>query len=154
MDLPTEENPYRSTNPTLTPDDSTAKSIVKVPAMILMILSIAAILLSVLFILLNILKLGVGAAAADMNGVDGERAFMLMFQGGLGIVAQIISILIYAFFIFACKKMMALESRAMVWTMLILAVIPCCSPMCIGLPIAIWGIVVMNDPIVKTSFTS
>jgi hypothetical protein len=160
MNLPPDENPYKSTNPTLTPDavasdNSTAKSIVKSPAMALMILSIISIVFSCGMIILNIFQtLAGGVMAGSRGGPDQEEGVMNVFMGVGGIVGQIFSILIYAFFIVGCKKMMALESKGLVWAMLVLAVIPFCSPCCIGLPFGIWGIVVMNNPIVKNAFTS
>ena len=159
MNFPSDDNPYQSTNATLTPDaagsnDSAAREIVKAPAMILMTMHALSIATSLLLIILNLLKLGVGASRADSYGQSQDQAFMLMFQGTAGIIVQIISILVASFCIFACIKMMKLESKGIVWTMLIISVIPCCSPCCIGFAFAIWGIIVMNNPITKIAFKS
>ena len=155
MDIPPYENPYKSTGPTLTPDasgpdDSAAKALVKPPAMILMILSIISIVLSggVLIFSAGQIDMAIFEDFTRANPVEQEKAVNVI--GNL--VALILSIPFHILFIFACKKMMKLESKSVVWMMLILAVIPCCTPCCLGLPIGIWGIVVMNDPIVKLAF--
>ncbi|MBT3891778.1 MAG: hypothetical protein HN617_16645 [Planctomycetaceae bacterium] len=155
MDIPPYENPYKSTGPTLTPDasgpdDSAAKALVKPPAMILMILSIISIVLSggVLIFSAGQIDMAIFEDFTRANPVEQEKAVNVI--GNL--VGLILSIPFHIFFIFACKKMMKLESKSVVWMMLILAVIPCCTPCCLGLPIGIWGIVVMNDPIVKLAF--
>ena len=153
--LPSYENPYQSTNPTLTPDalgsdDSAAKALVKPPAMILMILSIISIVLSVglLIFFAGQIDMAILEDFTRANRVEQEKAVNVIGN----VVGNMLAIPFQIFFIFGCKKMMKLESKSVVWTMLILAVIPCCTPCCVGLPIGIWGIVVMNDPIVKLAF--
>ena len=155
MDIPPYENPYESTNPTLTPDaygsdDSAAKALVKPPAMILMILSIISIVVSVgvLFFFAGEIDVAVLEDLTRANSDEQEKAVEVIGN----VVGVILSIPFHLFFIYGCKKMMKLESKSVVWMMLILAVIPCCTPCCVGLPIGIWGIVVMNDPIVKLAF--
>jgi len=153
--LPSYENPYQSTNPTLTPDalgsdDSAAKALVKPPAMILMILSIISIVLSVglLIFFAGQIDMAILEDFTRVNRVEQEKAVNVIGN----VVGNMLAIPFQIFFIFGCKKMMKLESKSVVWMMLILAVIPCCTPCCVGLPIGIWGIVVMNDPIVKLAF--
>ena len=159
MSLPTDENPYQSPDQSSTaqlspPGNEAARAIVRLPAMILMIMSIVAIFFAILAIGLNIF--GVGMTAFMPEGqADQQETVALWMQGITGIIWQIFCIALYSFMIYGCKKMMALESRAVVLTTLILAVIPCCSPCCIfSMPIGIWGLVVMFDPVVKTSFES
>ncbi len=46
-----------------------------------------------------------------------------------------------------------LESRGLAMTAAVLAALPCISPCCIvGLPVGIWCINVMNDPVVKAVY--
>ena len=85
---------------------------------------------------------------AQANPAEQEKVINVIGN----VVGNILAIPFQVFFIFGCKKMMQLESKPVVWMMLILAVIPCCTPCCVGLPFGIWGIVVMNDPIVKLAF--
>jgi len=153
--LPPFENPYQSTNLTLPPDasgsdDSAAKALVKPPAMILMILSIISIVLSVGLLIFYASQIDM-AIFEDFTRADPDEQEKAVNVIG-NVVGSILSIPFHIFFIFGCKKMMQLESKSVVWMMLILAVIPCCTPCCVGLPFGIWGIVVMNDPIVKLAF--
>ncbi|MDC0574530.1 hypothetical protein OAO39_01225 [Pirellulaceae bacterium] len=153
--LPPFENPYQNTNLTLPPDasrsdDSAAKALVKPPAMILMILSIISIVLSVGILIFSAGQIDM-AIFEDFTRADPDEQEKAVNVIG-NVVGSILSIPFHIFFIFGCKKMMRLESKSVVWMMLILAVIPCCTPCCVGLPIGIWGIVVMNDPIVKLAF--
>ncbi|MCS5641821.1 MAG: hypothetical protein NZ807_01000 [Dehalococcoidia bacterium] len=155
MDIPPYENPYKSTNATLTPDasgpdDSAAKALVKPPAMTLMILSIISIVLSVGLLIFYAAQIDIAIFEDFTRANPDEQEKAVNVIGN--VVGLIMSIPFHIFFIFACKKMMKLESKSVVWMMLILAVIPCCTPCCVGLPIGIWGIVVMNDPIVKLAF--
>ena len=132
-----------------TPGNEAARAKVKTPAMILMILSIIGIVLAVLMIGLNIF----GVAVTGAEG--GQQTVAVLAQGIGGVISNIFTIAFNAFMIFGYKKMMALESRAIVIISLILALNPCCSPCCIlSMPIGIWGLVVMFDPVVKTSFKS
>jgi hypothetical protein len=155
MDIPPYENPYQSTNPTLTPDTavpdySAALALVKPPAMILMILSIGSIVLSVGLLIFYVgqIDIAIFEDFTRANPDEQEKAVNAIAN----VVGGVLSIPLHMFFIFGCKKMMKLESKSVVWMMLIIAVIPCCSPCCVGLPIGIWGIVVMNNPIVKIAF--
>lgn len=159
MSLPPDENPYQSPDQSSIPQLGTsgneaARAIVKLPAMILMILSIIAIFFAILAIGLNIF--GVGMTAFMPEGqADQQETVAIWMQGITGIIWQIFSVAMYSFMVYGCKKMMALESRAIALTTLILAVIPCCSPCCIfSMPFGIWGLVVMFNPVVKTSFKS
>ena len=118
--------------------------------MILMILSIISIVVSVgvLFFFAGEIDVAVLEDLTRANSDEQEKAVEVIGN----VVGVILSIPFHLFFIYGCKKMMKLESKSVVWMMLILAVIPCCTPCCLGLPIGIWGIVVMNDPIVKLAF--
>ena len=159
MSLPPDENPYQSPDqssmPQLgTPGNEAARAIVRLPAMILMILLIIVIFFNILAIGLNMF--GVGMTAFMPQGqADQQEIAAIWMQGITGIISQIFQIGLFSFMVYGCKKMMALESRAIALTTLILAVIPCCSPCCIfSMPFGIWGLVVMFDPVVKTSFKS
>lgn len=50
-------------------------------------------------------------------------------------------------------RMRELRSRSLSMTACVLTVIPCLGPCClIGIPVGIWGIMVLNDPQVRTAF--
>ena len=130
------------------PNSDYALNKVKPFALTLMITMGVMMLLVVLGIVLNLLGMGLAAQAQD----DPNMA-MAMMQGTVGLISSVVGLAIGGFIIFACTKMMKLESHGMAFTATILAMIPCISPCCLlGLPLGIWGIMILNDPQVKASF--
>ena len=144
-------NPFQSplaAGPGGMPNSGYALNKVKPFAITLMVTMGLMMLLVVLGIVLNLLGLGLAAQAQN----DPNMGLALM-QGTIGVVASVVGLAVGGFIMFACLKMMKLESYGMAMTATILAMIPCVSPCCIvGLPLGIWGIVILNDPQVKASF--
>jgi hypothetical protein len=132
-----------------------ALSMVSGPAIGLIVAVSIGIALAVLGILAQLLGMSIGG----MNGFDSsqnaEAAKMLqMMSGGLGIVIRCVGILIGLFIIYGCVKMKKLENYGLALAVSIVAMIPCLSPCCcIGLPIGIWALVVLNKPEVKQYFS-
>ncbi len=141
-------NPYESPSSGFGGGDfQQAESKVKVPAMTLLIVTAISMALHVVIILLKLLGAGAGAA----EGV--EEAMQAMISGPMGAVFGVIALVRDGFIIFGMMKMMKLQSYGLALTACIMSMIPCTSPCClIGIPIGIWGIVVLNDPLVKGSF--
>jgi hypothetical protein len=78
---------------------------------------------------------------------------METFTGPVGIVTNGLSILVCIFIIFAGIKMKKLESFGLCMAASIVAMLPCCSPCCcVGLPIGIWALVMLNKSEVKAYF--
>ena len=120
---------------------------VKLPAILMMVTVGLMLVLYPLALIGNLLNIGIGA---DAGGEDGA---IMMFQGGFGIVQMIFGIIISVVMLIGSRKMLKLESRGWAMTTMILGMLPCISPCCVfGLPIGIWGIVVLNDPVVKGAF--
>jgi hypothetical protein len=118
------------------------------PAIGLMVTGGIGILLCILGIALNVLNIGLGAAQGG-----GEQQLPIMASGGLGIVQALVGLAISGVALYGGMQMKSLQSYGLAFTSAILVMIPCISPCClIGLPIGIWAIVVLNDPIVKASF--
>jgi hypothetical protein len=70
-----------------------------------------------------------------------------------GLVRNIVGLAVSAFIIFASTKMRKLESRGLVMTATIFSMLPCLSPCCcIGIPLGIWILIVLNKPEVKSAF--
>lgn len=68
--------------------------------------------------------------------------------------SPVISLLIGAFVLFGAIQMRKLSSYGLSMAAAILAVIPCISPCCVlGIPFAIWALVVLNKPDVRSQFT-
>jgi hypothetical protein len=128
-------------------DRQLAEGKVKPPALTLLIVMAVMMVLVVLGLVLNLLGTGLGAAAG------GEEGMQAMFSGTLGIVQGIMGLVFGGVIIYGALQMMKLESYGLAMAACIMAMIPFFSPCCcLGLPIGIWGIVVLNDPIVKSSF--
>ncbi|MFO0905200.1 MAG: hypothetical protein U0939_19490 [Pirellulales bacterium] len=132
------------------PVDVAAK--VSGPAIGLMVTAGIGIAFQVLALAMNVLGVGVGAAAAggDNGGPEGAQ---LMVQGVAGMVGAVIGIIVGIVIIMGALKMKNLQSYGFAMAAAIIAAVPCVSPCClIGLPVGIWAVMVLNDPYVKQSF--
>jgi len=124
------------------------------PAIGLMIVGGLGVLVSVVLLLLNLLGVGIGAAGAGAGGADGAQMAQLMGQGVMGMIQCVIGAALSGLIIYGALQMKNLNSYGLAMTASILAMLPC-TPCCIclaGLPIGIWSLVVLNDPVVKSSF--
>ena len=136
-----------------------AQSEVSGPAIGLMItagLGIAAALLGILSVVLGI-DINRYNRTPHFRGETPEmRRLMQMTQPGPGTIAgDMIRIAVGAFVLFAAMKMKNLESHGLAIAASILSIIPCCSPCCcIGIPLGIWALVVLNKSDVKDYFSS
>ena len=82
------------------------------------------------------------------------QEMMVRFQGAGALIGAGIAFLMAALTLFAALRMRKLQSFGLCMTVSILAMIPCLSPCCcVGLPIGIWALVVLNKPEVKPHFT-
>ena len=149
------QNPYQSqpNTPGRMPPQgggAYASNKVKGPALGMLISTIIGVLMVLLGLALNILGLGLMAAADQPAPAEFAS---LMGQGIFGIAQGLIGLIGGGVIIFGCLKMMKLQSYGFAFTTAILAMIPCISPCCLlGIPFGIWGLVVLNDPHVKSSF--
>ena len=95
------------------------------------------------------------ASTAEDAGAEipQDQQAMMMFQGIWGIATSVIATICGIVIIIGSVKMMRLQSYGFAMTACILAMLPITSPCCcLGLPIGIWGIVVLCDPQVKAAF--
>jgi len=132
-----------------------ALSQVNGPAISLIVAVSIGIALAVLGILMQLLGIGMASMSNFEGGQNAEAARMIqMFSGGLGIIIRVIGILVGIFIIYGGLKMRKLESHGLCVAASIIAMIPCLSPCCcIGLPIGIWALVILNKPEVKQYFS-
>ena len=108
-------------------------------------------LLALLGLALNILGLSLFAAAADQAATPEFAS--VVGQGVAGLIQSIVGLIGGGVIIFGCIKMMKLQAYGFAFATSILAMIPCISPCCLlGIPFGIWGLVVLNDPLVRNSF--
>jgi len=135
------------------PSNGYAEGKVAGPAIGLMVVAGIGILLQVASLLMNLLGVGMGAAAAGNNPQGGPEGMQMMMSGGLAIVFSLIGIVIGVVILMGALKMKKLESYSLAMTAAVIAMIPCISPCClIGLPVGIWALVTLNDAGVKSAF--
>jgi GYF domain 2 len=134
-------------------DTSVAQSKVSGPAIGLIVIGGLVILGAILGIITSLA--GGSATPPHTNNPELDRLLTQMQSGGVwNIVQEILMFIIGGFLIFSGLKMKKLESYGLAMTANILAMIPCFTSCCcvIGIPIGIWGLVVLNKPEVKGAF--
>lgn len=131
--------------------ESNAQSQVNGPGIGLIVTAGLGIVAQICAILMNILGVGLGAAAAQHD----SEATMNMISGGVGIVFGIVGIIVGVVILIGAMKMRNLKSHGFAMTAAILAMLPCISPCCLlGLPFGIWALVVLLKPEVKAAFSA
>jgi predicted Zn finger-like uncharacterized protein len=118
------------------------------PAIALIVLGIFDLVLVVLGLLLRLLGVGLMAAGAAGHAVNANTIAHL--AGGT--VGTIIGTVCAVAILMGGLKMKKLENYGSVMTACILAILPFGNCCCIGLPLGIWGLVVLNKPGVKDAF--
>jgi hypothetical protein len=133
-----------------------AREQVSVPAILLMVLgglTIAAALFGMVQYLM-------GSNTAQMEELlnnpqipEGMKS-VIAASNKLGIVGSLLQLVLGGVTAFGGLKMKSLESYGLAMAASIIVIIPlfgsCCC--CIGIPIGIWSLVVLNKPEVKSSF--
>lgn len=75
------------------------------------------------------------------------------FVEKFGVAANILVLVLSLVTVFAGVRMLQLRSYGWVLTGIFLAMIPCLSGCyCLGIPLGIWALVVINRPAIKASF--
>lgn len=139
------------------PASGQAADAVKLPAIFLIVVGAIGVLLS----LWGIIQGAMGSNEAQMAQMMNDpnippfaKSFAQASSKG-GIITPIITLLTSGFTIFGAMKMMKLQSFGMAMGAAIVAMLPCVGPCCcIGIPVGIWALVVLNKPEVKSSFTA
>ncbi len=148
------ENTYGTMN---SPGGAGAKEAVSLPAILLMVLSAISVLLG----LINVLQAFGGADPAveqlleDPNLPEGARQVLAGVSAtGSKVLFALLSVVLNGIVFFGALKMKNLQSHGLAMAAAIIAVIPCCGPcVCLGIPVGIWALVVLNKPEVKAAFT-
>jgi hypothetical protein len=131
------------------PNVAAAASKVKGPAIALIVITVLGILAQLLSLVMNMA--GMSQVPAGMPP-EAER-WVTMMSGGIGILATVLSLAIGGLIIFGATKMMNLQSYGLAMASSIVAMVPCLSPCCcLGIPVGIWAIVVLNNAEVKAAF--
>jgi hypothetical protein len=126
---------------------------VKGPAIALMVIAILGIVLHLVSLPLSLL--GVGgmdpSQAAQMEDIG--MAWAVPLLSGVGsIIIGLFSIIINALIVFGAWKMKSLQSYGLAMAASIVAMIPCLTLCCLGMPFGIWALVVLLKPEVKSAF--
>jgi len=138
-----------------------AENEVSGPAIGLMVTGVMGIGFGVLGILTNLLGVTMNSlnnfnGMNGMNGMNNPQVMQLMQMGtgALGIIMSVLKIVLGAFIVYGALKMKSLRQHGLALGAAIVAVIPCISPSCcIGIPIGIWALIVLNKPEVRGYFS-
>jgi hypothetical protein len=132
-----------------------AREQVSVPAILLMVVGGITLLAA----LWGIFQSLTGASSAQMeevlNNPDIPEQFKAMVgpMEKMGIFSSLFQLVLGGLTFFGGLKMKNLESYPLAIAGSIVAIIPCIgSCCCIGIPIGIWSLIVLNKPEVKTAF--
>ncbi|MBN9689984.1 MAG: DUF4339 domain-containing protein [Verrucomicrobia bacterium] len=153
--------PTQPTQPVYTPvaDPKRAASMVKAPAIAMIILAAVGMLLSIAGFVAKPRMLDVFMEAAANAGatippetLDALRAEQTKGIGPRDYLNLGLSLVLYGVVIAGSLKMMRLENWGLALTAGILSMLPCTCCCCIGIPIGVWAVIVLNQAEVKKSF--
>ena len=132
------------------------------PAIALMVVAVINIILAILGLLQHILIMSgvfdIAEMQKQMQDAGMEQEFIdimtqsMLAQGPMGIVTNALTLICGIIIFVGAMKMKNLTSYGMAMTASIVSMIPCVSCCCIGLPIGIWSLVILNDMHVKNAF--
>jgi hypothetical protein len=151
-------NPYQSATsmgPSGTSHVASAAAVAKVKpvAITLLIVTSISLVLVVLDMLSRLVMGGALLAGVAPGDIGPEQEAMIWFSGIAGLIIGGIMSVCGIVIIIGSVKMMRLKSYGLAMTACILAMLPLLSPCCcIGLPVGIWGVVVLCNPQVKAAF--
>jgi hypothetical protein len=133
------------------PEAGPARQQVSGPAIGLIATGVLGILGSLGGVLWNLL--GIGLGASDFRGNPELERLVTFFAGTAGTLLNLVSLVISGFILYGGLKLQKLQGFGLCTVAAVIAMLPCVSPCCcIGLPIGIWALVVMNRPEVKSQF--
>lgn len=108
--------------------------------------------LNILFSIWGFISGAAGPQELPPDAPEQMRQFLEATQR-FGPAFNIIPLVLGGLIIFGALKMRNLQSFGLAMAASIIAMIPCLSPCCcIGIPIGIWALVVLNKPEVKAAF--
>lgn len=153
------ESPYGATPggsaPGGPPSSNYAADTLKVPAIFLIIIGAIGILAA----LWGIIQSATGMNDATMAQLMSDPNLppmvkqMVGTSQSFGAVSNVIVLLTSAFVIYGALQMMRLQNFGMAMGSAIVAMIPCFGPCCcLGIPVGIWALVLLNKPEIKASF--
>lgn len=136
------------------PDRNEMLSKVKGPALALMIVAGITFVLEILSIFANLLGISF-MSAGDMSqfeGMEGMEWMAPLMSGTFTVVLGVFTLVGAALIFFGAMKMKELQGYGLAMMAAILALIPCFSICCVGIPFGIWALVVLLNQDVKNAF--
>lgn len=137
------------------PGGADARQKVNLPSILLMVtggIGLAVALLGVVSTLSGGNAAQLEQIMADPNVPDQVKQFASLSSRG-GIFGNLLQLATNGLIIFGALKMKNLESRGLAMAASIVALIPCFSSCyCLGIPVGIWSLVVLNSADVKAAF--
>jgi hypothetical protein len=118
--------------------------------------AICLIVVAILGLVLNLLGMAYTLfIPAEVFRIHGDRIPQMMISGPVALIQGILEIVLCTIVLIGAIKMKGLENYGFAIAASIIALIPCIGPCCgLGLPFGIWALVVLSDPVVKSSFKS
>jgi hypothetical protein len=145
--------PEQAENVTYAAARAYAAARIAAPATALIVISVLGIL-SQMFFFGQLARFGADAAVSPwLRQLVPELAKLpadvVVTASAAGAAGALVVCLVMLFGALSMKKV---HGYGFAMAAAILAVIPCTSPCCLGLPFGIWALVVLNDPAVKAAF--
>ncbi|WP_224241647.1 hypothetical protein [Hyalangium gracile] len=132
-----------------------AREMVSTPAILLMVVGGITVVSALFGIVQNLVGSNEAAMAEMMNNPqipEGAKSAIAAMSKG-GIFSSLFQLALGSVTVFGGLKMKNLESFGLAMAASIIAIIPCIgSCCCIGIPIGIWSLIVLNKPEVKSAF--
>lgn len=135
------------------PRKNEVASLVKPPAIALIVVASIALLLGGLSLVMDVVLLATGAAdrLEALNEGPVSKQTTIVIRAVWGFVLLIAA----AFVLFGAIQMVQLKNYGMSKTAAIVAVIPLIGPCCLlGIPFGIWALVALSKPGVRQQFLS
>ncbi|EPX61652.1 hypothetical protein D187_010271 [Cystobacter fuscus DSM 2262] len=132
---------------------ATAREQVNAPAILLMVTAGLGVLMALIGLAQSVLGLNrIPPEMFDDPNIARYRSIIETAQG-IGGFSNVITLLLSGLTFFGALKMKNLENFGLSMAAAIIAIIPCFGPCCcLGIPVGIWALVVINKPEVKSAF--
>jgi hypothetical protein len=131
-----------------------AASAIKGPAIALIVVAALGIA-AYLFIAFSVFVRGNAATYQPMPpNVNLSPSTQAFLNGPVVAIIYLLCAVVYGFLLFGALKMLKLQGHTLAIITCIVAMLPCGCCCFLGLPFAIWGLVVLNKPEVKSQFTN
>jgi len=145
------ENPYQSPSQFGSSPRPDLSGKVKPPAIALLVVAPLGIVFALFDLVIRLINLSSGNVPVIFDQPGAQEGAMVGAWIGAG--GDVIAIICQIVVIIGALNMMKMQNYGLALTACVLSVIPCLSACCVlGMPFGIWGLIVLNDPNVKSAF--